>query len=317
MRRVVAVLLLVAIAAVLSADRLELENGDVISGTITSMDAQTISIQTEYGMLEIPRHQVVRGEFGTADVTIAPVATVEAAAAEVAGEPEASSDLDGSAASGTLLPQPLLHFALDGSLSDATGRYELVNNGLVYAEDAAGAEGRALRSAGTGTYLSVAGDDALNAVSDFTITMNVYLEDASGTGYLASKWARADGETADGKFTIQTRDGGLTVFLVGPDDRYYWMSARRVLEQRQWQSVAVRFDGGVGSILVNGEPVYGRTFPFESLAYDTAPLLLMTAEAATDDPFGHYNVTGVVDDIRLYATALSDAEVARIASGDA
>ncbi len=303
-----------------SADRIELANGDVISGTITEMNAQSVSIRTEYGVLTIPREEVVRGVFGEEDVallgSIAPDAIV-LDAADQATLADQSGSSDGGLDREDDLPAPLLHFPLDGHLEDIAGSYELVNNGLQFAPDQSGASTRALRSLGTGTYLSVASDATLDALSNFTVTLDVRLDQLAGTSYLVSKWGRSQGETAEGKFTLQTKDGGLTVFLVGPDNRYYSMRAPRVLEAQSWHSVAVRFAEGIGSIHVDGEVVASRTFPITTLSLDDSPLLVMTAEATTDDRFTLYNAAGMVDDIRLYATGLSDPEIRRIANRDA
>jgi hypothetical protein len=335
------IVLCIAVSPAAFADRVQLANGDVVSGEIVAMDATTVTMETSFGTLRIPRDQVVRGEFeGNTDAGFpagdeTPAASaseyvppIDPAAidAEAIGEaalnaagirsltlPDTQADLPESGDSASPPDDPLFHFALDGDFSDETGNYDLVNNGMFFASDRDGEARSALRSTGEGTYCSVAPDGALNALSAFTITFDVRLDETAGTRYLASKWTQAVGETADGKFTVQSSEGGITVFLVAPDQRYYWMSARGVLEAATWHSLAVRFGGGNGSIFVDGTAVYSRAFPFSQLAEDDSPLLIMTAEAATSDRFGYYNATGSVDDIRLYDRALSDEEILAIA----
>ncbi|MFW5689538.1 MAG: LamG domain-containing protein, partial [Spirochaetota bacterium] len=182
-----------------------------------------------------------------------------------------------------------------------------VNNGLTFTEDRFGRLNSALRSDGTGTYLSVTPSRVVNELDAFTVLFRVRLGSLEGPVYLVSKWGRADGQLADGKFTVQTADGAITLFVVGPEGRYGWTAARGVLSAGRWHSVAVTFEDGRGAIYVDGAEVRSRTFPFEELYADDAPLLVMTAEAATDDPYGLYNAVGAIDDFELYDGAL-DAE---------
>jgi hypothetical protein len=292
---VVTLLVLLLLAGPLWADRLELDNGDIVSGTIVRMDEETVTIRTEYGRLEIPRERVVRGRFGDED---------EASAADDAGEPtsESRSDL-------------IFHFTLDDTLEDATGSYTLVNNGLRFAPDRDGTPRSAARSDGNSTYLSLPPAPQIDELSAFTLSFQVRLEDTQGTGYLVSKWDRADGETAEGKFTIQTSAGGVTLFLVGPDGRYRWLSARGVLAPLTWHTVAVTFSAGRAAIYVDGVEAAGKSFAFTELYEDDTPLLIMTAEANTDDPYGHYNVVGTIDDVRLYGRGLPPEEIAALSAG--
>ena len=199
MSRTLAIILFVALAVPVCADRLELVNGDTITGRIISMSGDMILIETDYGTLEVSRAAVVSGSFGL-----------------TGSDPE---DL-------------LFHFSFDGSLADSAGNFVAANNGLRFTTDAAGLPQAALRSDGTGTYLSIASATELDTLSDFTIMFDVRLEDTSTTGYLISKWTQAEGETADGKFTLQTAGGNLTLYLVASDGTYYPVTARNVALSR-------------------------------------------------------------------------------------
>jgi len=288
MQRVIATLFVAAVIGalpmVVTADRLELRNGDVITGTIQQMDGDRILIQTEYGVLEVERSAVLRGEFGIAD--------------------------------GEVTNALLFKFDFNGDLDDSAGLNLATNNGMHFVTDRRGSPAAALRSDGTGTYLSIAPTGELNAIEQFTLSFWVQLEDLSSSQYLFSKWSRADGQTADGKFTVQTGGGNLTAYFVDPTGTYHWLTARAAVQSQVWHAVAVTFAGGRANIYVDGELAASDRFDFTGLLADTSPLLIMTAEAQTDQPFAYYNAVGTIDDLRLYSRALSPEEVLLLAGAN-
>lgn len=277
----IAALALVALPMSVHADRLELRNGDVITGTIQRMDTEVIVIRTEYGILEVERSAVVRGDFGAAD--------------------------------GDVIESLLFKFDFNGSVDDSAGLNLATNNGMRFVADRHGAPAAALRSDGTGTYLSIAPTGELNLIDQFTLSFWVQLEDLGSTQYLFSKWDRADGQTADGKFTVQTADGNLTAYFVDPAGTYYWVTARGVLQSQIWQAVAVTFAGGRANIYVDGVLAASDRFDFTGLFEEISPILIMTAQAQAENPFTYYNAIGAIDDLRLYGRALSPKEVSLLA----
>lgn len=263
------------------ADRLELRNDDVITGTIQLMDAEKIVVQTEYGLLEVQRDAVLRGEFGVDD--------------------------------GKVVDSLLFRFDFDGTMDDATGTNRATNNGLRFVTDRNGSPASAVRSDGNGTYLSIPPSVELNELDQFTLSFWIQLEELSSTQYLFSKWNRADGETADGKMTVQTGGGNLTLYVVDPSGVYHWLTARSVLQAMTWHAVAVTYAGGRAAIYVDGALAASERLDFTGLFTDSSPVLVMTAESRTEDPFSYYNSVGTIDDLRLYSRALSPAEVESLA----
>ncbi|MFP4377900.1 MAG: LamG domain-containing protein [Spirochaetales bacterium] len=311
------VMLLGAILIAANADRLQLANGDIISGTIVRIDEDLVVIDTEYGRLEIERDRVVRGSFG-GEISIDPEIGEGEPDDEPSESPENDDRTSSRADSDSQVPSIddglLFHFTLDENLRDQTGNYQIVNNGMRSTTGPRGGGNSALRSDGSGTYLSVATDRRINELDAFTIAFWINPENNAPTQYLVSKWTRADAESANGKFTLQTARGGLTLFLVNEEGRYEWVTARGVLQENEWQSVAVTFEDGRAVLFVNGEEVGFKLFDFENLFEEDAPILFMTAESATEDAFGYYNTLGSIDDVRLYDHALSDTEVALLAA---
>lgn len=285
-----ALMLAAVVIAAATADRLELENGDVITGTIQLLDSTTVVIETDYGVLEIERSAIVRGEFGPEDREVG---------------------VSGREVPGTSL---LFSFEFDRSLSDSTGVYRAVNNGMRFVADRNSVSESALRSDGSGTFLSIAPADELNVLDEFTVVFFVNLSDVVPTQYLFSKWFQATADAADGKLTIKVSDGAITVYLVDSNGAYHWFSAPNALAAGEWASVAVSFAEGLGVIYVDGAQVASRQFAFETLLADTSPVLVMTALSATDDAYGYHNATGAIDDLRLYSRALDAAEVELLAA---
>ena len=234
------------------------------------------------GCSEVDRDAVLRGEFGLEE--------------------------------GEVLDSLVFRFDFSGTLDDSAGNHQLTNNGMRFVADRNGSPASAVRSNGNGTYLSIAPDSELNNLEQFTLSFRVQVEDLSTTQYLFSKWDRADGETAEGKFTLQTGAGNLTAYFVDPTGVYHWLVARSVIEVMNWHAVAVTFSGGRASIYVDGALAASSRFDFAGLYADVSPILVMTAEYRGEEAFTFHNAVGSIDDLRLYSRALSPEEVALLAS---
>ena len=326
MRLIAAALLGLLTVLLPAADRLELTNGDVISGAIVRLDESTIVIETEYGRLEIDRSRVLRGflvlesgeqgttrESGQGDGDSATVQSAGDGRYELPRSSSPSEDSPDEGQDAELRAGLLMHLPFDGSLGDTTQNYIPANNGMRFVTDVTGRPNGALRSDGGGTFLSIASDERLKRLDQFSVSFWIRLDDSVPTHYLLSKWTRAQGETAEGTFTIQTSRGGITLFLVDSTGRYHWVSAPGSLADGEWEHVAVTFGGGRAVIYVNGEQRAARRFAFDRLYADDAPLLIMTAEADQENRYGLYNSRGAIDDLRLYNRALSSMEVASLA----
>ena len=324
MKAILLAAFLVTTALLHGVDRLELANGDIITGTIVSLDETTVVMETQYGRLEIARAQVARGVFGLDAVTpsgdrisggdgsVARGALGGLAEREPSEVPT-SAVTDPVRELASLRDGLLLHMPFDGSFADAAGRYVPTNNGMRLVAGPSGQANNAARSDGTGTYISVAGDDTLDTLNQFTVSFWVRSDDSVPTQYLVSKWSSTTEERADCKFTLQGSRRGLTLFLVNADGQYQWISAPGVLLDGEWQHVAATFANGRAVLYVNGAQVAARRFNFDTLLADDSPLLVMTAEATNEDTYGFYNATGAIDDLRVYDRALSLQEVAALA----
>ncbi len=306
-------------------DRLELVNGDVITGTIVRMTEAVIVLDTEYGRLEIDRSRVARGVIGPVDTSDA---TAGRSAIATEGDPAGAivavslPDRPHDSASPIVAPVDglLIDAPLSGDLSDRAGGlsrdragpFTIVNNGMEFVRDPV--TGRAaLASDGSGTFLSIAPSDRLNALQALTVSFSVMPDSVSDTTYLVSKWSRATADRADGKFALQLSRGGLSLFVVDRDGRYSWVGAPNVVRAGAWHYVAFSFGDGVASLYVDGRLVATRATGFSGMLVEEAPLLFMTAQAMMDEPYVHYNARGQLRNLRLYDRALSADEIAIVA----
>ena len=338
----------VVFAVSAGADRLELVNGDVITGTIVRMTETLVVIETDYGRLEIDRSRVARGIIGPVDApgfdaarpgagdTTAAAASRAGIAAARDGDPAgAIAAVAGAAATGAPTQNnggparaPVDGLLIDAPLSgdlraragdprtvdprESGGAYTIVNNGMEFVRDPV--TGRvALASDGSGTYLSIAPGDRLNALQTLTVAFSVLPANTADTTYLVSKWTRATADRADGKFALQLSRGGLSLFVVDRDGRYSWVGAAGALRTGVWQHVAFSFADGVASLYVDGRLIATRSTGFGGLLVEEAPLLFMTAHAMMDEPYVHYNASGQLRDVRVYDRALSVDDIALLA----
>ncbi len=260
------------------ADELYLKNGDYITGQIVSMDSDHVLMRTTYGDLTIARAEVLSGTF--------------AAAVETPSE-----QLD-------------IGFLFEGDAPEtlASG-VELVDHDTLRGPGADGSPGSALRSTGTGRYLEVSGVSDLDSATDVTLSFWILLQDTTRLQYILSKWDTADGGQTEGKFAVGTRYSSLYIYLVDPDGVYHYQSYEDMIPIAEWTHIAIVFEEGLLSVYRNGVIAGQDSLPFGELRENSSPLYILTAKANTDNPWSYYNVTGSLDNLRIYSRALSEAEI--------
>ncbi|MCK4542811.1 MAG: LamG domain-containing protein [Spirochaetales bacterium] len=263
----------------LSADEVELMNGDLVTGKIISMDEQIIRLRTSFGVVEVERRRVKTGFFGPYNE----------------------------------LPQEglIAYFPFNGGLNDFSGQNrELFNSGtVIFSDGVDSSEESAFESNGTGQYLYLEESEELNTLNSFTLCFWIYREDRAGTHYMVSKWENSSEDRAEGKFALSYRNQDITFYIVDKTGYYHSLRARDVLLDERWNHVAASFEGGTLRLYVNGESVAEEKIPEIELYVDSSPLVLLSAKSSTDDPWGYYNVTGRIDNFRLYNRGLSDKEI--------
>ncbi|MGL1890365.1 MAG: LamG domain-containing protein [Spirochaetaceae bacterium] len=275
--KTLSILILFLVGGLLSADTLYLSNNNVVKGKIIELSDTVVKIETSNGVLEVEKTRIVRGEFF--------------------GE--------GSELSGELV----FEFLLDGKIKDTSGSgYPIVTKSIPYTEGVLNDEKAALESSGDGQYFYIEDSSSISEVDNFTIALNFYPVDTTKYRYLISNWENTlKGGKANGRFTLAVKGKNLVYNVVDSSGYHQALAVNDVLNLKQWNSIAMRFNSGEMSLYVNGETVGKNVIPLTTLLKGSWPLYFLTYKFGLD--FTTYNIVGKIDNIKMYNAFLSDSEL--------
>ena len=269
-------------AATAGADELHLKNGDRITGYIVSMDGEEVVVRTSYGELTIDRSQILSGTFAAETVT-----------------PDDGLQIE---------------LLFDGDPDIPLGsNLTIAEYGVSPATGADGEPESAIRSAGNGTYMKLSGTPQLDTADTLTISFWVFPREAARLQYALSKWDTTEEGISDGKFAVGLRYSALYVYMMDSSGNYHLQNFEDVVPIGEWTHVVIVFEAGQLSVYRNGAYSGGANLDFITLKDSASPLYIMTARAATDEPWSHYNLNGMLDNLRIYSRALSETEIAALA----
>jgi len=281
MKQFLACIILLFTVFILYADELELSNGDIISGTIITMDAEKVVIETEYGKLTIKRKFVKRGVF--------------AAKGTDTGTSENSVEKDPVVIDySQAIPKKGLvcELLFDNTLTDSGGAVYTVKNvnNVPFCKGIDGIENHAVSSDGSGMHLVLSGLKELDVINSFTISFWIYVENWDKTQYILSKWVSTEGEKAEGKFAIHTKQGFILCYVVDAAGAYHNLFTEKPVKLHVWNHITVTFDKGNIQIYVNNQGSGKKILGFTGLKQDSSPLYILTAKAAKGDTYAYYNL---------------------------
>lgn len=168
-----------------------------------------------------------------------------------------------------------------------------------------GLVGRALRFDGSTSLVRVPDDGALDLATALTIEAWVKLESAAGARVILSKW---DDATQDRAYIFKKHNdqpGPRVELWREPPLGYADLPGQEPLALGRWLHVAATWDGAVLRLYVDGRE--DAAVPAPGLVRASAADLLIGAVGAA----GPQEVfAGIIDEVSLYARALSPAEVA-------
>ncbi|MGC9400246.1 MAG: LamG-like jellyroll fold domain-containing protein [Anaerolineae bacterium] len=171
----------------------------------------------------------------------------------------------------------------------------------------------ALSFDGTDDYVEVPYNAAFNP-SSFTVAAWVYLTGGSGD-YRTVIASRAGSPTRG--YILYATDADVWQFWLGRNDSFWHMVGTEPVTYNTWTHVAGVYDSATQTIrvYVNGQPAgsqSGAAFA-PNIQY---PLRVgLSATEATPPPY-YFPFPGSIDEVRVYASALTQADIAQLAAPD-
>jgi hypothetical protein len=218
--------------------------------------------------------------------------------------------LYGSAGSAAIPRDGLVaEWLLDGDCYDTSGNgLDGDDNGLYPAADRFGNQGGAMEFDGY-SWMTVPDDDSFDFGYDaFTVAFWIKAPLDVGTDqddYIVSKYV----DDATSGWTVKERDGGIALLSNGGDYDWEQTFVSTLIDDDEWHSVVVvREDDGTKSIYIDGEQV-------ESYAADSQYLDNDSDLFIGHNPKDDVNITGVLDEVRIWNRALDSAEIAAVSGG--
>jgi len=197
------------------------------------------------------------------------------------------------------------HYSLDGDALDSSGNanHGAENGGPFYQ---AGVDGQAIRLDGVDDYVEVPGAPSLDMTDAITIAAWIYREVDSGA------WeriiAKSDASNYDYWLQIASNDsiGGGFVDADGTARNPLDLSPGMPIPLNQWTHLAFVYDGTYVKAYVNG--LLDKSAEIGSFAIRTSARPLWLGRLLSS-----YSLSGLLDEARIYNSALSLTEIAWLA----
>jgi hypothetical protein len=189
------------------------------------------------------------------------------------------------------------------------------NNGVLHSlnPNTAWVSGRvqgALAIAHTG-WVQVAPSPSIDSIVDH-ITVCAWVDREGPIDAWATALSRQIGTSVDQHYHLSLGQDGHPSFLVAAD-AYVELSAPEVAPTGTWTHVAGTYDGAVARLYVNGVEAANAALTGR-IAADTTPVIL-GGNGNDDSGIPSELFPGRIDELMLYARALSAPEIAQIAAG--
>jgi hypothetical protein len=217
----------------------------------------------------------------------------------------------------TPAPGLVAWWSAEGDANDSWGN----NNGTLEngASFAPGMVGGAFSFDGNQQWVSVPDSQLLNfGTGPFTVSLWVYFNDISDEQVMIEKWIqRGEGQQSEG-WTLTKIDGGVRFAVTAPyfAQDYNVDSAEDLVAPYTWYHFAARRSGSDLTLFFNGMPIASTEIPVELHVNSTSSLKLGHRGNQDDTPGSvedrQVYLNGLLDEVQVFNTALSDAEIQAI-----
>ena len=193
--------------------------------------------------------------------------------------------------------------AADSSGNGNTGT--LTN--MADSESTTGKVGGALDFDGTNDFVSIADDASLNATTALTISAWVKTS-SNNTQFVVTKFNHNSGVGSDDSYHMHIESSGVTVGRVEVN----WAAGSIAVNDGQWHHLTYVFDKPTSYLYVDGVYDSGGTYPtFNSNINNSSEPVYIGRRNNNGTPDLFF--TGIIDDVRIYNSALSASEVSVLA----
>ena len=202
------------------------------------------------------------------------------------------------------------YWSFEGNVTDLSGRgHDGAVTGATYSSNSGEYAflGQSIHFDGSGDYVSVADHDDLDFTTKFTMMMWIKPTDVSNYVFLIDKWVDRGGDLRAYSFYQSSTNIGLYVNSTGSTSGY---PSAIGLQQNKWQHITLSFDADnqIMKYYLNGT-VVDEHYVNSGTIYNSPYHLLIGAYNNRNGGVGGYYYEGYMDEVILYNTALSDAQV--------
>jgi len=285
------------------SDYLELTNGDHISGTIVSMNETTVKLKTSYGNIDIPRKEIVSGQFGDAVVKNTAAAKTETA--------ETRKKTSNTTTAVVPAEGIVVEYLFDGILRDTSGNNHAIKkmNNVFFGNGFTDKTNTAVVSDGIGAYLEVENSSRLENLDSLTLSCWFYIQAEAGNQYLISKWEKTTGQKAEGKFALSYSNKNIYYYIVDENGFFQGLKQEVSITQQKWYHLAATYSKGKLKLYLNGENIAEKQLTAKGLYKEKSPVYLMSAKSFTPEGWAYYNLKGRLDNVRIYNRELPLNEI--------
>ena len=215
----------------------------------------------------------------------------------------------------SVLPNNLMQFELDGDSSDAgyANMDGVANDGVSYVQDPE--RGQVAEFNDEGMIVLAEGSNAADGLPAESMTVSGWVELDSADDWGGFFGLIQDNGPDEKGWMLGTRGQQFSFALKSDDNSSitYLTDEAASFELGKWYHVAATYDGDTMNLYVNGEMVISSNEQSGAITYPAQGGQLQIGAYFDDDEHNMHD--GKLDDMRLYDTALTEAQIQQVMAG--